>query len=102
MALMTLYSKIKKLQIWNEPKTLVGIALILFSYIAGWPAVSALGLVSVWVDNPDLVMIGGPVVYFLSYLIMFAGIALTGKKYTKMLFAKLKGCLKQTLQFDFK
>ncbi len=99
---MTLFLRIKEHSLWNEPRTAAGIGLIVLSYIAGWPAVSALGVISLWVDKPDLVLVGGPAVYIFSYLIFLAGIALAGKKCAKMLMARAKGCLKQTLQFDFR
>jgi len=57
-----------------------GLFLIFFSYVVGWPAVGALGLLSMHFENPLLLGVGGPVVYGLSHLVFLAGIWLAGRR----------------------
>jgi len=58
-----------------------GLFLIFFSFVAGWPAVGALGFLSLHFHNPLLLGIGGPLVYGLSHLVFLAGIFLAGRRY---------------------
>lgn len=63
-------------------RILFGIFLIGFSYIIGWPAVSALAILAVYLQKPLVVIIGGPLIYVLSHLVFLAGMCLAGAKYT--------------------
>jgi hypothetical protein len=63
-------------------RTIVGVALILFSYLVGWPFISLLTLASFYFDQPLIIVIGGPVTYGLSHLIFILGMYLAGAKYT--------------------
>lgn len=65
-------------------RIIFGLFLIGFSYVIGWPAVSALGVLSVYADKPMILMIGGPVTYGLSHLVFIAGMYFAGVKYTKI------------------
>jgi hypothetical protein len=58
-----------------------GIILIAFSYVIGLPAVVALGVIAVKLDEPLIGIIGGPLIYGLSTLIFIIGIKLAGKQY---------------------
>lgn len=58
-----------------------GLILIAFSYVIGLPAVVALGVIAVKLDEPLIGIIGGPLIYGLSTLIFIIGIKLAGKKY---------------------
>ena len=59
----------------------VGIALILISYVIGWPAVAVLGLMAYHMREPLVLAVGGPLVYGLSHLVFLAGLVLAGKRY---------------------
>lgn len=63
----------------------LGIAIVLFSYVIGWPAVAVLGYLSVALDNAWLIAIGGPLVYGFSHLVFLLGIYLSGSDYAKIL-----------------
>lgn len=66
------------------PRIIAGVSAIAFSYLIGWPAVGALGALSVYVKEPLLVVIGGPLVYGLSHLMFLLGMYLAGSDYTKI------------------
>jgi hypothetical protein len=73
------------LSAFQEPPTfrvLAGVFLIGFSYVIGWPAISALAALAVYVHEPLLAVIGGPVMYGLSHLTFLAGMYLSGAKYS--------------------
>lgn len=75
----------------------IGLILIGFSYIIGWPAVAALSFLAVYFQEPLIVIIGGPVTYGLSHLVFLAGAWLSGAEHarilmrhaTKLLFKKI-------------
>ena len=61
-----------------------GVSAILFSYVISWPAISALGAVSLYLNEPMLVVIGGPLLYGFSHLVFLFGMYLAGAKYSKI------------------
>ncbi|MFC1880754.1 hypothetical protein ACFL2S_04540 [Thermodesulfobacteriota bacterium] len=63
---------------------IIGLSVMGFSYIIGWPAISALGIVSVYLNKPLLIAIGGPLLYGLSHLVFMLGMYLAGYNYTKI------------------
>ncbi|HIE54747.1 MAG TPA: hypothetical protein EYP90_06150 [Chromatiaceae bacterium] len=63
-------------------RIILGLMAIGISYILGWPAVGLLGTLSVTMDQPLIVLIGGPLVYGLSHLVFLAGMVLAGAEYT--------------------
>jgi hypothetical protein len=63
-------------------RVLLGVFLIGFSYVIGWPAISALTALSVYFGEPLLALVGGPVMYGLSHLVFMAGMVLSGAKYS--------------------
>ncbi len=65
-------------------RIIVGVAAIGLSYVIGWPAISALGALAVYVNKPLLLVIGGPMLYGLSHLVFIFGMYLAGAKYTKI------------------
>ncbi|SPD74825.1 conserved hypothetical protein [uncultured Desulfobacterium sp.] len=65
------------------PKVISGIFIIVFSYIIGWPAVGALGIISYYLDKPLIVIIGGPITYGLSHFVFILGAYLAGAQYSK-------------------
>ena len=62
----------------------LGIGIVLFSYVIGWPAVAVLGYLAVALDKGWLIAIGGPLVYGFSHLVFLLGIYLSGYDYTKI------------------
>jgi hypothetical protein len=80
-------------------RILSGVFLIGFSYVIGWPAVSALAALAVYLREPLVAIIGGPLIYGLSHLVFMAGMYLAGAKYsaiflrwaTRMLVEKMAG-----------
>lgn len=60
-------------------RIVVGLVLIGASYLIGWPAIAALGAVAAWIRQPKL-LLGGPVLYGLSWIVFVAGLALVGSK----------------------
>ncbi|MFC1856855.1 hypothetical protein ACFL9U_02375 [Thermodesulfobacteriota bacterium] len=70
----------------KKPSTriLLGISALVISYIIGWPAVSALGTISIYMKQPLIVVVGGPLTYGLSHLVFLLGMYLAGADYTKI------------------
>lgn len=65
-------------------RIILGVSAILFSYIISWPAIGALGALSVYLNKPLLVAIGGPLLYGFSHLVFIFGMYLAGAKYSKI------------------
>lgn len=65
-------------------RILLGISTIGFSYIIGWPAISAIGTLSIYLNEPLLLAIGGPLLYGFSHLVFLIGMYLAGAQYTKI------------------
>ena len=63
-------------------RIITGVALILFSYLVAWPLISFLGVLSIALEQPVIVAIGGPMAYGLSHLVFILGMWLSGAKYT--------------------
>jgi len=64
------------------PIIFAGIFAIGLSFIIGWPAVAALGLLSAKMHNPWIVAVGGPATYILSHLVFLLGMYLSGAVYS--------------------
>jgi hypothetical protein len=67
------------------PRVMVGIFLMFFSYVIGWPLIGALGWLAFHTGLPLIVMVGGPVAYALSNVVFMIGAYLAGKDYAKAL-----------------
>jgi hypothetical protein len=65
-------------------RILLGVFLIVFSFIACWPAISALGALAIYLRAPMLAVVGGPILYGLSHLWFLAGMALSGAEYSRI------------------
>jgi hypothetical protein len=65
-------------------RIILGVSAILFSYIIAWPAITALGAISVYLNEPLLIVIGGPLLYGFSHLVFIFGMYLAGAKYSKI------------------
>jgi hypothetical protein len=61
------------------PRIVVGLSLLGASYILGWPAIIALGAVAAWLRQPKI-LLSGPVIYGLSWLVFAVGLAFIGSK----------------------
>jgi len=60
-------------------RIVIGLSLLGASYVLGWPAIIALGAVATWLRRPQL-MLGGPVLYGLSWLVFAIGLVFIGSK----------------------
>ena len=67
-------------------RVLMGIILIGFSYVIGWPAISVLAFISYTYETPLLIVVGGPVLYGISHLVFFLGLYMAGQNYAKIFF----------------
>jgi hypothetical protein len=67
-------------------RILFGIFLMGFSYVIGWPAVTFFGILSIYLSEPLIVIIGGPVIYGISHLVFLAGLYLAGARYSYIFF----------------
>jgi len=63
-------------------RVLLGVFLIGLSFLLGWPAVAALGALSLYWETPWIVVIGGPLTYGFSHLVFLAGMYLSGAVYS--------------------
>ena len=64
---------------------IIGVSAICLSFVICWPAITALGVFSVYTRRPWIVVLGGPVLYGLSHLCFMGGMLLSGEKYTRIL-----------------
>ena len=55
------------------PRLIAGLILMGLSYIIGWPAVAALGILAGWFREPMIAVIGCPTTYGLSYVVFLVG-----------------------------
>jgi hypothetical protein len=60
-------------------RIVVGLILLVASYFLAWPAIALLGAIAAWLRRPVL-LLGGPVLYGLSWLVFAIGLALIGSK----------------------
>jgi peptidoglycan/xylan/chitin deacetylase (PgdA/CDA1 family) len=67
------------------PRLWIGLGLMGLSYIVGWPAVGLLAWISYRLQEPLIVVVGGPAIYGLSYLVFLAGFYLAGVHYGQIL-----------------
>jgi hypothetical protein len=65
-------------------RVILGVSAICFSFIIGWPAISALGAIAIYFNRPWLIAIGGPLLYGLSHLVFLLAMYLAGYSYTKI------------------
>lgn len=61
---------------------LLGVSAIGFSFLLGWPAIAVLGFWAAKLEQPWLIVIGGPVVYGFSHLVFLLGMYLSGTVYS--------------------
>jgi hypothetical protein len=58
-----------------------GIFLVLLSYVIGWPAVAFFGFLSLYLKQPLVLIIGGPLTYGTSHVVFLVGMYIAGKDY---------------------
>jgi len=75
---------LKALRVKPTPRVWIGLGLVGFSYIIGWPAVGLLAGISYHLREPLIIVIGGPVTYGLSHLVFLAGSYLAGVHYVRI------------------
>ena len=76
------------LSIFKEKLTgtvIVGLIIILISYFLGIPAAFIVGGIAAWLKSPAFGVIGIPLVYGLSWLLLMLGIYLAGPQYGRAL-----------------
>ncbi|MFW6401852.1 MAG: hypothetical protein ACOCY5_04225 [Desulfohalobiaceae bacterium] len=66
-------------------KILLGLICIAVSYIICWPVISALGVFAVYIEQPELVLIGGPLIWTAAHFLCMFGTYLAGVEHTKAL-----------------
>jgi hypothetical protein len=76
---------LKAIRQQHSARIIIGLVLVGFSYIIGWPAVAALGILAVFFREPLVVVIGGPITYGFSHLVFLAGAWLAGAKHARIL-----------------
>ena len=64
----------------------LGIFLMCCSYLIGLPAVGLIGALSTYWHEPLFIIIGGPLLLIISYLVFFVGIYLGGGRYIMAFF----------------
>jgi peptidoglycan-N-acetylglucosamine deacetylase len=76
---------LKALRRRPTPRVWVGLGIVGFSYIIGWPAIGLLAWISYKVREPLILVVGGPVTYGLSHLVFLAGSCLAGVHYGQII-----------------
>ena len=64
---------------------IIGIFLIVVSFLIGIPAIFVVGIVAAWIKKPLVGVLGIPLVYGLSWLLLMLGMYLTGPEYARAL-----------------
>ncbi len=65
------------------PRMVWGLVIIGISYTIGWPMVGLLGMLAVYLNEPLIAIIGGPVTYGLSHLTFMLGAWLAGAEHAR-------------------
>jgi hypothetical protein len=66
------------------PRIIIGLFLILFSYVIGWPLITLIGIVAALYREPLLIVLGGPLTYGISHLTLMLGVYLAGARHSKI------------------
>ena len=59
----------------------VGLVLLAVSYLISLPALAFLGYLSIISNKPMIIVVGGPVVFFLVHIMFGVGVYLAGRNY---------------------
>jgi hypothetical protein len=76
---------LKDIRIPYSTRIIIGLMLVGVSYLIGWPAVAALGILAVYFEKPLIVVIGGPVIYGISHVVFLVGAWLAGAQHARLL-----------------
>jgi hypothetical protein len=60
-------------------RIVVGLVLLILSYLLGWPAIGLLGIIAAWLRRPVL-LAGGPLLYGFSWAVFAVGLVCIGGK----------------------
>jgi hypothetical protein len=63
-------------------KVIIGVLAICFSYIIGWPLIAFFSFLSIYLDQPIVIIIGGPTAYVFSHIVFIWGMYLAGARYS--------------------
>jgi hypothetical protein len=63
-----------------------GLVIIGISYAIGWPMIGLLGIAAFHLNEPMIVVVGGPVTYGISHLTFILGAWLAGAEHAKAFF----------------
>ncbi len=66
------------------PKMIFGFICITVSYIICWPVISVLGIISIYLKAPLLLIIGGILIWGTSHLLFMFGFYLAGAQHSKV------------------
>ena len=66
------------------PKMIFGFTCIVVSYLMCWPAISVLGIISLYLKAPLLGIIGGIIIWNISNLLFMLGFYLAGAQHSKV------------------
>jgi hypothetical protein len=78
-------TELKDIRRERSARMIFGLVLVGFSYIIGWPAVAALGVLAVYFREPLIAIIGGPLIYGLSHVVFLVGAWLAGARHARIL-----------------
>ena len=62
-------------------KVVLGTFLMVVSYIIGWPTIGLFGVLSLYWNEPLILIVGGPLLFVVAHLAFLAGAYLAGGKY---------------------
>ncbi len=65
-----------------DMRIISGLFFMGLSYVIGWPAITGLGIVSIYLREPLIVILGGAIIYGISHLVFMLGMYLAGAKYS--------------------
>jgi hypothetical protein len=74
---------------------MIGLSLILLSYVICWPAIGVLGAISLHTKEPLILTVGGPLMYGVSHLVFLIGIYFAGRDYALAYLKRAKKALKE-------
>jgi peptidoglycan/xylan/chitin deacetylase (PgdA/CDA1 family) len=81
-----------------SPRFLLGVGLVLFSFVLGWPMVALFSVLSAYFQSP-LLLILGPVFYVFSHLVWLFGTYLAGRDCIKYADIMLSWSLRKTVEW---
>ena len=80
-----------------SPRFFVGMGLVLFSYVLGWPMVGLFAVLSAFFHAPVLLILG-PAFYGLSHFVWMLGMYLAGRNCIKYADIMLRWCLRKAVE----